>query len=70
MQKRSHFRKSNPLEDHAEDSLADAARKLRDEARLLPPGDERDELLQQARENEWTSQMTGWLNSPELQPPK
>jgi hypothetical protein len=27
-------------------------------------------LLQQAREDEWTSRLTGWLNSPGLQPPK
>jgi hypothetical protein len=26
--------------------------------------------LRQARENEWTSQLSGWLNSPGLQPPK
>jgi hypothetical protein len=27
-------------------------------------------LLQQARDDEWTSRLTGWLNSSGLQPPK
>jgi hypothetical protein len=66
MQKRRRFQKSKSLEER----LADEARKLRDEARLLPPGEQREGLLQQAREDEWTSRLTGWLNSPGLQPPK
>jgi hypothetical protein len=70
MQKRR-FQKSNPLDERLEEErLADEARRLRDEARLLPPGHQREGLLRRARENEWTSQMTGWLNSPGLQPPK
>jgi hypothetical protein len=70
MQKRRRFRESKSPDDGPEERLAGEARKLRDEASLLPPGDQREGLLQQARENEWTSQLTGWLNSPGLQPPK
>jgi hypothetical protein len=66
MQKRRRLGNSKPLEER----LADEARRLRDEARLLPPGHQREELLGQAREDEWTSRLTGWLNSPGLQPPK
>jgi hypothetical protein len=69
MQKRS-FRKSSPPDERLEERLADEARKLRDEASLLPPGHQREGLLRRARESEWTSQLTGWLNSPGLQPPK
>ena len=66
MQKRRRLPKLEPLEDR----LADEARKLRNEAGLLPPGLQREWLLERAREHEWTSRLTGWLNSPGLQPPK
>ncbi len=66
MQKRCSLQKMDPREER----LADEAQRLRDEAGLLPPGHQREGLLQQAREQEWTSRLTGWLNSPGLQPPK
>jgi hypothetical protein len=66
MQKRRRFQESKPRDDR----LADEVRKLRDEAGHLPPGQQSEGLLQQAREDEWTSRLTGWLNSPGLQPPK
>ena len=66
MKRGRRFQVSEPRRDR----LADEAGKLRDEARHLPPGEQREGLLQQAREDEWMSRLTGWLNSPGLQPPK
>jgi hypothetical protein len=46
------------------------AQQLRDEAKLCPPGHKRDSLLRKARQNEITSNLTEWLMSPGLRPPK
>ena len=52
-----------------EERLAQEAKRLRDEARLLPPGAEREALLRRARQAETGSHMSEWLSSPGLQPP-
>jgi hypothetical protein len=48
---------------------AEAAR-LREEAKKLPQGIKREELLRKARQAETASHMSEWLKSPGLQPPK
>jgi hypothetical protein len=49
--------------------LAEEARRLREQAKKLPPGPEQADLLRKARENEMVAQMSGWIASPGLQPP-
>ena len=49
--------------------LAAEAERLRDEAKALPPGAAREEMLRKARQAETGSQMSEWLRSPGLQPP-
>ena len=46
------------------------AKRLREKAKLLPHGAEREELIRKARQAETGSHMTEWLTSPGLQPPK
>jgi hypothetical protein len=53
-----------------EHRLAEEAKRLREEAKLLPPDALRDELIRKAREAETGSHMSEWLSSPGLQPPK
>jgi hypothetical protein len=53
-----------------EERLAEEAKRLREEARLLPPGAAREATLQKARQTEIASHMNEWLSSPGLQPPK
>jgi hypothetical protein len=50
--------------------LAAEAKRLREQAKKLPPGLTREGLLRKAREDEMVAQMTGWITSPGLQPPK
>jgi hypothetical protein len=50
--------------------LSEEAAKLRKEARGTPPGMERDRLIRRAQDTESASQVNGWLNSRDLQPPK
>jgi hypothetical protein len=66
MQRRRRFKQVRSLEER----LAEQAKKLREEAKLLPPGAEREALIRKARQTEITSHMTEWLTSPGLQPPK
>jgi hypothetical protein len=53
-----------------EERLAEEAKRLREEAKLLPPGAVREEMLRRARQAETGSQMSEWLRSPGLQPPR
>jgi hypothetical protein len=53
-----------------EGRLADEAGRLREQAKTLPPGHEREALLCKARQHETASHLTGWLTSPGLRPPK
>lgn len=65
-QQRRRFKQSLSLEDR----LADEAIRLREEAELLPPGAERDDMIRKARQAETGSHMSEWLRSPGLQPPR
>jgi hypothetical protein len=49
--------------------LAEEAKRLREEAKLLPHGAPREELIRKARRAETASQMNEWLTSPGLRPP-
>ena len=53
-----------------EERLSVEAMRLREEAKLLPPGALRDTLLRRARQAETGAHMSDWLRSPGLQPPK
>lgn len=50
--------------------LESNAIRLREKARLTPPGKERDLLLRKARLSETSAHLNEWLTSPGLQPPK
>lgn len=50
--------------------LADQAKRLREEAKGMTPGIERDRLIRGARQAEVAARMNEWLSSPGLQPPK
>jgi hypothetical protein len=50
--------------------LSEEAKLLWDEAKTLPPGPRREELLKKARETETTRHLSEWLTSPGLQPPR
>jgi len=52
-----------------EERLALEAQRLREQAREMPPGLERDHLLRKARQTETASQVNEWLSSPGLRPP-
>jgi hypothetical protein len=53
-----------------EQRLAEEARRLREQAKKLPPGPDRERLLRKVREDEMVAQMANWIASPGLQPPK
>jgi hypothetical protein len=53
-----------------EKRLAVEAKRLREQAKLLPPGAVRDATLRKARQAEAGLPMSKWLRSPGLQPPK
>jgi hypothetical protein len=61
---RRRFKQNESLEER----LAEEAKRLRAEAKLLPPGATRDELIRRARQAETGSHMSEWLRSPSLQP--
>jgi hypothetical protein len=65
MDKRHRFKQTQSLQER----LADEARRLRDGAKLLPPGVLREEVLRRARQAEAYSRVSEWLRSPGLQPP-
>jgi hypothetical protein len=53
-----------------EERLAQEAYRFREQAKTLPPGAEREELIRKARQAETASHLNEWLTSPGLQPPK
>jgi hypothetical protein len=53
-----------------EERLAQEAERLREQAKELPHGPEREILLRKARQAEIGSHMSEWLTSPGLQAPK
>ena len=63
---RRRFNQTQSLEER----LAEEAKRLRTEAKLLPPGAARDDLIRKARQAETGSQMSEWLRSPGLRPPE
>jgi hypothetical protein len=66
MQRRRHFKQIQSLETR----LSEEAKRLREEAKLLPPGTEREELIRKARHAETASHINEWLTSPGLRPPE
>ena len=52
-----------------EERLTEEAKRLRAEAKLLPPGAARDELIRKARQAETGSHLSDWLRSPGLKVP-
>ena len=52
-----------------ETRLAEEAKRLRQEAKSLPHGSSREDLLRKARQAETGSHISEWLRSPGLQPP-
>ena len=65
-QHRRRFKQSLSLEER----LAQEAIRLREQARLRPPGAARDEMIRKARQAESGSRMSEWLRSSGLQPPR
>ena len=64
-QHRRRFKQSQNLEER----LAEEAKRLREEAKLLPPGAVREEVLRKARQCEAGSHASDWLRSPGLRAP-
>lgn len=62
MPERRRIKQTRPLEER----LAEATRRLREEAGLLPHGPVRDAALRRARQAETGAHMTEWLTSPGL----
>lgn len=65
MQRRRRIKQTASLDQR----LDAQAERLRQEARGLPPGVERDRLIQRARQAEVAAHMSEWLSSPGLRPP-
>jgi hypothetical protein len=63
---RRRFKQTETLEQR----LAGEARRLREEARLLPPSPARSEALRKARQAETAANLSDWLRLPGLRPPK
>jgi len=66
MQRRRRIKQILTLEER----LAEEAKRLREEAKKLPPGPSREDLLRKAREDETVARMAEWITSPGLKPPK
>jgi hypothetical protein len=50
--------------------LSEEAKRLRAEAKLLPPGAVRDEMIRRARRAEIAAHINEWITSPGLRPPE
>ena len=66
MTQRRRFKQTVTLEER----LAQEAQRLREEAKRLPHGLEREILLRKARQAETGSHISDWLRSPGLRPPE
>src|SRR5712675_3243905 len=53
-----------------EERLAQQAQLFNDQAKMLPPGKDREILLRRARQTEAAANINEWLTSPGLPPPK
>lgn len=60
-----HFKQTETIQER----LAKLAVEMRDRAAALPPGTERDQLLQRARNADTTAHLDDWISSPGLRPP-
>jgi hypothetical protein len=67
MQQRTRFKR--PILS-VDERLAQQARRVREQARTMPPGIERESLLRKARQTETALQVNEWLASRGSQPPK
>lgn len=65
MQERAFFKPTETPEQR----LAEEARRLREQAKLLGSGAAREALLRKARQAETASHINEWLASPGLRPP-
>ena len=63
---RRRFKQAQSLQQR----LLDRAKSLREEARLMRPGLERETRLRKARQAETAAHIDDWLRSPGLLPPK
>jgi len=63
---RRRFKHAHPLEER----LAEEAKQLRETARSLPPGAEREHMIRKARQAETGAHMSEWLRSPRRQAPR
>jgi hypothetical protein len=52
------------------DRLAQKAERLREEAKKMPHGKEREELLRKARQADTALRINDWLSSPRLKQPE
>jgi len=66
MQRRRRFKQNISLQDR----LTAWANEVRERAKALPPGPERDALLKRAGQADVACHLDEWANSPGLQPPK
>ena len=66
MLKRRRTKQTIPLKDR----LAAFAKEMVEQASLLPPGAEKEDLLRRARRADTASHLDDWANSLELQAPK
>jgi hypothetical protein len=66
MQRRRHFKHNLSLEER----LAEEAKRLHEQADLLPPGALREAVERKAWEAETGAHISDWLLSPGLQPPR
>jgi hypothetical protein len=66
MLKRRRTKQTIPLKDR----LAAFAKEMVEQASILPPGAEKEDLLRRARRADTASHLDDWANSLELQAPK
>jgi hypothetical protein len=66
MQQRRNFKQNAPLDQRLEDQ----AKRLRKDAKGIPPGVEREKLLRLARQAQTAAHIQEWLSSPGLQAPR
>ena len=64
------FRRPSKVASPLKVRLASFAKKLRDEADLLPAGGERDDRLRKARQADTAAHIDDWISSKGLQRPK
>jgi len=66
MVQRRRFKQQTSFQDRVEEW----AKRLRAQADALPPGPDRDALLQKIEQTEAAKYLDQWVNSPGLRPPK